>query len=101
MNKEENKEKTYYEEKRDELIEKLKKAVDQCFKVIEDPIDDKISDDKLHNVLKGKRMASEDSEHYLGQIKKYENEKNGVVEQEKPDPNKPKNWSKEFARKPA
>jgi hypothetical protein len=90
----------YYAEKRIELIEKLKLAVDQCLTIVGENIDEDITDDKLHNVLKGKKMASEDTEYYMQQIKKYENEINGVVEEEKTDSGKPKNWSKEFAKKP-
>ncbi len=92
--------KNYYEEKRDELIEKFKNAIDQCLKIIGDNIDDKISDDKLHNVLKGKRLASEDVSYYLEQLKKLENEKNGVKEEEQTKSKEPVNWAKQNAKRP-
>lgn len=90
----------YYSEKREEFIEKLKLAVDQCLTIIGESIDNEISDDKLYNVLKGKKMASEDAEHYIGQIKRFEDEINGVDSSEEKK-KEPVNMAKKYAKKPA
>jgi len=69
----------YYKEILPRLIEKYKIVVGQCLEIIEQQIDSSISDDKLHNVLKAKRMASEDAKYYAQQIDILENEINGVI----------------------
>jgi len=69
---------TYYKEILPVLIDKYKVVINQCLDIIEQKIDSSISDDKLHNVLKSKRMASEDVKYYAQQIDVLENEINGV-----------------------
>jgi len=74
---------TYYEDIKEELINKYKNLVEQCFGVMEREIDEELSDDKLHAVLKAKRMASEDAKFYAKEIEAMENEINGVeIEEE-------------------
>lgn len=73
-----NKKSTYYRDTLPKLIEKYKIVVDQCLIVIAQSIDEGISDDKLYNVLKSKRMASEDAKFYAKEIDVLENEINGV-----------------------
>lgn len=48
---------------------------------MEKDIDDSLADDKLHNVLKAKRMASEDAKYYAKEIEILENEANGIAEE--------------------
>lgn len=72
---------TFYEEVKKELIEKYKTLVTQCFGIMEKDIDDSLADDKLHNVLKAKRMASEDAKYYAKEIEILENEANGIAEE--------------------
>tara|TARA_R110002049_G_scaffold108120_1_gene256144 strand:+ start:5309 stop:5575 length:267 start_codon:yes stop_codon:yes gene_type:complete len=59
------------------LIGKYKIAIDQCLEIIGMQIDTELSDDKLHNVLKAKRMAGEDAKYYSEQIDILENELKG------------------------
>ena len=74
---------TYNEDIKEELINKYKNLVEQCFGVMEREIDEELSDDKLHAVLKAKRMASEDAKFYAKEIEAMENEINGVeIEEE-------------------
>ena len=71
----------FYRETIPKIIEKYKIAVKQCLDVIEkDFEEDELTSDKLHNVLKAKKMASEDVIYYAKQIEALENEMNGVVE---------------------
>src|SRR5680860_842125 len=88
----------YYKDTIPKLIEKYKIAVDQCLEVIGQDMDDDISDDKLHSVLKSKRMAGEDAKYYAKEIDFLENEINGV-EAEETKESKPRNLVKEFAAK--
>lgn len=69
---------TYYKETVPKLIEKYKIVVNQCLDIIGEAIDDDISDDKLYNVLKSKRMASEDVKFYAKEIDILENDIKGV-----------------------
>lgn len=76
---------TYYEEVKPKLIAKYRVLVEQCFEIMEKEIDPELADDKLHNVLKAKRMASEDAKFYAKEIESLENEAKGVeVEDTKP-----------------
>lgn len=68
---------SYYKETILKLIEKYKIVIDQCLKVIEDPIDSDLKDDKLHAVLKAKRQASEDAKFYAKEIDSLEDELSG------------------------
>lgn len=73
---------SYYDNIKEELIRKYKKLVNQCMNIIDKPIDDDLTDDKLHTILKAKRMASEDIKHYAREIDVLENDKNGIVVEE-------------------
>ena len=73
---------TYYKETLPKLIKKYKIVVDQCLDIIGESIDENITDDKLYNVLKSKRMASEDVKYYAKEIDALENEINGVIVKE-------------------
>lgn len=68
----------YYLETIPLLIEKYKSAIEQCLDVIDKAIDEDLSDDKLHNVLKAKRIAGDDVKYYAKEIESMENEMNGV-----------------------
>ena len=76
--KDSNKASGYYGETKIKLIDSYKKLVEQCIKIMDMEIPDDLSEDKLHNVLKGKRMASEDAKFYAKEIELLENEQNGV-----------------------
>lgn len=74
---------TYYKELIPNLIEKYKIAVEQCLEIISEQPGSDISDDKMHNVLKAKRMAGEDAKYYAKEIDDLQNEINGIkVEEE-------------------
>lgn len=88
---------TYYEDIKTELISKYKTLVDQCFEIMEKDIDEKISDDKLYNVLKAKRTASEDAKFYAKEIEALENEANGVEKENISDT--PANALKKYTKK--
>lgn len=68
----------YYIETIPRLIEKYKSAIEQCLDVIDKEIDEDLSDDKLHNVLKAKRIAGDDVKYYAKEIESMENDMNGV-----------------------
>ncbi|MEN9655108.1 MAG: Cellulophaga phage phi18:3 [Bacteroidota bacterium] len=68
---------SYYKEQIPEIIERLKIAIEQCKEVISQTIDVELADDKLHAVLKGKRMATEDAMFYAKQIDVLEAELSG------------------------
>lgn len=72
----------YYKETLPKLVEKYKIAVDQCLEVIERELPNDITEDKFLNVLKSKRMASEDAKFYAKEIDALENEINGVTIEE-------------------
>lgn len=69
---------SYYKEQIPELIDKLKIAIEQCKNVISQEIDSTLNDDKLHAVLKGKRMAAEDVKFYAKEIDILQNEYLGI-----------------------
>lgn len=69
---------SYYKETIPELIERLKTAVSNSLDIIDSPINEELSDDKLHNVLKARRMAVEDVEHFSREIERLQNTLNGV-----------------------
>jgi len=56
------------------IIEKYKTAMTQCLEIVDKVIDSDLSDDKLHNALKGKRMAAEDAKWYAKEVDSLENE---------------------------
>lgn len=77
----ETKKQSYYKENLPLLIEKLKNSVENVLDIIDKEIDDEISDDKLFNVLKAKRQASEDVIWTLKRIDELENELNQAEEE--------------------
>lgn len=88
----------YYKTKLPELVEKYKIAIDQCLEIIGNSIDDDLADDKLHNVLKAKRMAGEDVKFYAKEVENLENEINGVVA-ENEEETTPKSVLKKYTKK--
>ncbi len=72
---------SYYKETIPKLIDNMKTAIDQCLDIVSMNIDSELSDDKLHAVLKAKRMAAEDSEYYAKRIDSLEKELNNVEEE--------------------
>jgi len=68
---------SYYKQTIPKLITKYKTAIDQCLEIIGMEIDTELSDDKLHNVLKAKKMAGEDAKYYSQEIDILENELKG------------------------
>jgi hypothetical protein len=70
-------EKSQYKETLPLLIKKYKDAINQCLEIVGMPIDAELSDDKLHNVLRAKRMAGEDAKYYSQEIDILENELKG------------------------
>lgn len=60
---------SFYEEQIPVMIGKYKTAMQQCLDIVDKKIEvDDLSDDKLHAVLKGKRMAAEDAKFYAKEV---------------------------------
>lgn len=98
----------YYKEMVPTLISKYKHLVDQCFEIVDEPIDQELSSDKRHAELRSKRDAMTDAQFYAKQIDNLENVRNGVTpvandesgEELEADPSKQVNWAKRRAKKP-
>jgi hypothetical protein len=91
---------SYYNEKVDLVINKLKSAFEKTLDVIDKSIDEDLADDKYLNVLKARRQASEDATWMLRKIDELENEKNGTVAEEtEKTSGTPTNMAKKFASK--
>lgn len=88
-------EESYYKQKLPDLIARLKNSVDKISDIIDDDIGGEITDDKLFNVLKAKRQASEDVIWTLKRIDELENDLNGVEEEEITTTKK--SWTKKIA----
>lgn len=73
---------SYYKENLPNLIERLKNSISKIETIIDSDIEEEITDDKLFNVLKAKRQASEDVVWTLKKIDELENELKGVDSQE-------------------
>ena len=93
---EENIKESYYKQNLPALIERLKNSISKIETIIDADIEDAITDDKLFNVLKAKRQASEDVIWTLKRIDELENELNGVIEEEVTVSTK-KSWTKKKA----
>lgn len=78
----EDKKESYYKQNLPNLIQRLKNSVDTISEIIDKDIEDDITDDKLFNVLKSKRQASEDVIWTLKRIDDLEKELNDVEEEE-------------------
>lgn len=78
----EDKKESYYKQNLPNLIERLKNSISKIETIIDSDIEDDITDDKLFNVLKAKRQASEDVIWTLKRIDELENELNGVEEEQ-------------------
>ena len=72
---------SFYKDNIEVIIEKYKTAMAQCLEIVDKKIDDDLSDDKLHNALKGKRMAAEDAKWYAKEVDALENESKGTEEE--------------------
>ena len=84
----------YYKEQIPAIIINLKIAVTQCMEIISQEIDATLNDDKLHAVLKAKRMATEDVKFYSKEIESLEAELSG----KKNDNEETASASKKFIR---
>jgi GTP-binding protein EngB required for normal cell division len=82
---EEVKKSTYYKDHLPDLITRLKNSIAKIEVVIDQDIDTEIKDDKMFNVLKAKRQASEDVIWTMKKIDDLENELNGYTEDVKSD----------------
>lgn len=72
---------SYYKEQVPILIESIKNTIAECYKVIDEEIDQTMSEDKRHAVLKGKRMAVDDVKYYAKEIDNLQNELDGILEE--------------------
>ena len=90
---EENIKQSYYKENLPDLIKRLKNSISKIETIIDADIEDAITDDKLFNVLKAKRQASEDVIWTLKRIDELENELNGT-EKEAITVSTKKSWTK-------
>lgn len=93
---ENNEKQSYYKKNLPNLIERLKNSISKIETIIDAEIEDAITDDKLFNVLKAKRQASEDVIWTLKRIDELENELNGV-EEENISVSTKKSWTKKIA----
>lgn len=78
---------TFYQDTLPKLKEKYELALEQCLEIIGRPVDADLADDKMFNVLKGKKEAGEQVKFYAKEIDTLENEINGIKvkeETEKP-----------------
>lgn len=64
--------KTFYDENIELLIEQLKLSIPILLEIVGNDIDSDIKDDKLLNVLKAKKLATEDIEYTLRKIEELE-----------------------------
>jgi SMC interacting uncharacterized protein involved in chromosome segregation len=72
---------SYYKEQVPELIIRMKTTIKQCLDIVSQKIDTELNDDKLHAVLKAKRMATEDVKFYAKEIDTLQNELDGILEE--------------------
>lgn len=89
----------YYKENIPDLISDLKIAVQNNRTVITQDVTGELSEDKYVNVLKSRRMAADDTIHFLQEIDRLENELNEVEVVEKEKPKSMMNPSKQFSKK--
>lgn len=95
----EEREQSYYKENLPDLISDLKTAVQNNRKVITQDVTGDLSEDKYVNVLKSRRMAADDTIHFLKEIDRLEAElKNKETEEEEPQDTKSVHPSKRHAR---
>lgn len=93
-------ESNYYKKNIPDLIADLKIAVQNNRKVITQDVTADLSEDKYVNVLKSRRMAADDTIHFLKEIDRLENELNEVEESATKTKDKPvKNLAKLHAQK--
>lgn len=93
------KEESYYKKNLPNLIERLKNSISKIETIIDSDIEDEITDDKLFNVLKAKRQASEDVIWTLKRIDELENELNGKENEPEEKVTTVKNPTKRYAQK--
>lgn len=74
---------SYYKDVVPKLIEKLKTSIDECLKIVGEPIDKDVKEDRLLNVLKARRQASDDAIYYAKEIDRLEAELNGEIAETK------------------
>ncbi|AGO47506.1 hypothetical protein Phi19:3_gp102 [Cellulophaga phage phi19:3] len=89
----------YYKENIPDLILDLKVAVRNNRSVITQSVDSDLSEDKYVNVLKARRMAADDTIHFLKEIDRLENELNEVEEVGVSTKKKITNPAKKYASK--
>lgn len=94
---EENKKESYYKQNLPNLIQRLKNSISKIEKIIDQDIEDGVTDDKLFNVLKAKRQASEDVIWTLRRIDDLENELEGVEEESSSKETIRRSWIKKKA----
>lgn len=68
---------SYYRENLPTVIDKLKKAVERNLKIIDQKVGSTLSEDRLVNVLKARRMAAEDTIYFMKEIDRLEGEIHG------------------------
>ncbi len=93
---------SYYKQRLPDLVAKLKTSADQLLEIISQDIDTELADDKLHSVIKAKRMASEDVIWTLKRVDELEAEINGsgkTEEEKEEEINEGLHPSKRFAKK--
>lgn len=89
---------SYYKENLPLVIQRLKGSVDKLLPIIDKDIDAELTDDKLFNVLKAKRQATEDALWTFKRIDELENELNGTTPEQEAE-TVTLNWTKRNANK--
>lgn len=86
---------TFYKDTLPKLIEKYKLALEQCLEIIGREVDADLNDDKMFNVLKGKKEAGEQVKFYAKEIDSLENEINGTTIKEDTKPKGAESFTQE------
>lgn len=79
-------ERSKYEKTIEGLIDDLEITIEQCKAVLVQDITADMTEDKMHNVLKGKRAAAEDAVYYAKQIDLFEKELSSDFSKEEKEP---------------
>lgn len=85
----------YYKDNLPSLIKRLKDSIPKIEVIIDQEIDKDIKDDKLFNVLKAKRQATEDVIWTMKRIDELENELNETIVETKMRTNPSKAFAKQ------
>lgn len=84
---------TYYKQTIPKLITQYKLMIAECLKIVGQKIDGDLSDDKMHNVIRAKKMAAETAQWGAKQIDSLDAE----LKNKKPEKEGVTNYSEKLA----